>query len=69
MVAYNDNKIEKLLDYSEGALAIGYSNYGGESFFNFRLYKAPETYTIEPGSSIFGLAKYSNSWRGSRIVK
>lgn len=69
MTATNENKIEKILDYSEGVFAFGYSNKGGESFFNAKLYKAPTTYSIESGSSIYGLAKYDNQWRGSRIVK
>ncbi len=69
MVATNENKMEMLLDYSEGVFAFGYSNKGGKSFFNAKLYKAPTTYDIEGGSSIYGKAKYNNQWRGSRIVK
>jgi|GEM_PF-7048412 hypothetical protein len=69
LVATNENKIEKILDYSEGVFAFGYSNKGGESFFNAKLYKAPSTFEIQNGSSIYGLAKYDNQWRGSRIVK
>ncbi len=69
MKAVNENKMEKILDYSEGVFSFGYSNKGGTSFFDVRVYKAPTTYKIQNGSSIYGLARYDNQWRGSRIVK
>lgn len=69
LTKYNENKMEKLLDYDECAFSIGYSNKGGISFFNTRFYKAPSSYNIEKGSKIYGIAKYDYKWRGSYIEK
>jgi len=66
---YNTNKIEKILDYDEGAFSIGIGVNGSQPFFSFTIYKAPTTYEIIKGSSVFGIAKYDNTWRGSRITK
>ena len=66
---FNTNKIEKILDYDSGALAVAVGLNGSTPFYGVKLYKAPISYEILKGSSIFGVAKYENSWRGSRIEK
>ncbi len=67
----NDSEINLTLDFN--TIQIGYSGNGQEfeawkNFIQPSLEKGAKSYTIKK-ASIFGAAKYNNTWKGVRIVK
>ncbi len=69
--AYSENKMEYLFDYSKAAVPVelGVKTNGDSKVYLVKFHKAPNTYTILKGSSIYGAAKYNDTWKGSKIVK
>lgn len=64
----NNNEWSEILDYSSGAVTFGIGMNGGKTFFSGSIYKAPASFKITEGS-IYGIAKYRDTWRGSIIQK
>lgn len=68
--SYSNNKMEHLFDYSKSkGFEFGVRFSGPDKFFLVKFHKAPNSFKILEGSSIYGAAKYNGEWRGSKIVK